>query len=258
MDADRTTPRDQVGRDRGDGAGDRRRGGPADLLDREVEHERDRPPGAHAVHSDLLHVGAPLGRADTATADVRRGEAARRDRDPVQFEGHVAVEAELEEHRDPTGLVGWVADLEHDVGDVDGSGQRDRLGMRDDVDLLLAVRLREGDRLLAAERGPLHEDPALEHDRGAGARVEPGDDDPRRRPERVRDVRVQADRVDRVEAVGSRAGPGCWSGRAPRHSPARSGSRPARRPRGGRAAGASPGSTSRDRPGARRRRSPRR
>ncbi len=124
----------------------------------------------------------------------------------VELERLVAVEAELEQDLDPARLVGGVADLEDDVGDVDRARQRDRLRVRDEMDFLLAVRLGEDEPFRPRERRTLHEPAALEHDRGAGARVEAGDDDPGRRPHRMGDERVQADAPDAVEPVGAEPG----------------------------------------------------
>ena len=101
--------------------------------------------------------------------------------------------------------------------------QGHRLGMRHEMHLLPAVRRREVERLLPAERGSLDDRRRPRGRRRPGARVEPGDDDARRRPHRVGDVRVHPDRVDLVELVGAEPGEDVGqAGRDPaaRHDPA--------------------------------------
>ena len=152
MDAGRPAAGDHVGGDRRDRAGDRRRRRPADLLDGEVVGQGRRLSGEQALDPDVLDVGAalvgPIPRLPMYAAANRRGEIGT----PSTSNGRLAIEAQLEQDPDAPRLVGRVADLEHDVRDVDGARQGDRLGVGDEVDLLLAVRLREGEALLAAER----------------------------------------------------------------------------------------------------------
>ena len=109
-----------------------------------------RPP-ADALDPDVLDVGTAVARADPAAPDIGGREPPRRDRRAVEVERLVTIEAELEQDLDPARLVGRVADLEDDVRDVDRPRQGDRLGMWDEVDLLLAVRRREGEPLRVAE-----------------------------------------------------------------------------------------------------------
>ena len=91
----------EVGGDRGDGPGDRRRRRVPDGLDGEVVDERDRPTVATALDADVLDVGAAVVRPDPAPADVGRREAVRRDRHPIERERLVPVEAEFEQDADP-------------------------------------------------------------------------------------------------------------------------------------------------------------
>ena len=197
---------DHVGGDGGHGPGDGRGGGTAGLLDREVVGQRDRGAVADPLDPDVLDVGASVVGADAATPDVGGGEPAGRDGRPVQVERLVTIEPELEQGLDPARLVGRIADLEDNVGDIDGPGQGDRLRVRNEMDLLRAVRLGEGERLRPGEGRALDEDAVLEHDRRAGTGVEAGDDDPGRGPHRVGDVRVEADGPDGVELVGAEPG----------------------------------------------------
>src|SRR4051812_20645014 len=137
VDTGRPAVRDEVRRDGGHGAGDRRRGGPADLLDGEIVDERHITSIADARHPNLLDVGAAVCRPDPAAADPGRREPPWRYLDTVHPERPVVIEPQLEEDLDPSRLVRWIPHLEHDIANMDGARDGDRLGVRDDVDLLL-------------------------------------------------------------------------------------------------------------------------